>query len=280
MYGPAGGGYGLLPGGHVGNVVVMVAALEGAGAHPVELEEVVAPAGQFPGLGVDVLLGTGSGEVQLVGAVPAVGGAQVAMDDVGGGAAVGVPDRHLAVSVGLLLQPDGQVDAGLEALGVDVVGDGLHAVREAAGVGLLAGVPVEPRLPVPVPPPAGVDVDVLVAVLLQPGGEGVGLLQDVRLGEIAVVAVRVETGVLGRLHAPTGPAHVGPGGRCGRGDRGDRCCPCLRGGRGEARGEGQGDGASESACGQEGVRGRPHGRYLLGGFGTGRLSPVRCWGST
>ncbi len=46
------------------------------------------------------------------------------------------------------LQADGQVDAGLEALGVDVVGDRLHAVGEADRVGRLTTVLVEARLQV------------------------------------------------------------------------------------------------------------------------------------
>lgn len=241
MDGASGAGYRLVPGGHVGNVVVLVAALPGAEADAVELEEVVAPTGDQLGLGVDVLAGARLGEVELVRAVPAVGGAQVVVHDVGGGAAVGVPDRCLAVAVRPLLQAGREIDAGLEALGVDAVGDGLHAVGEADRVGLLAAVLVESGLPGLVHPPAGVDVDVLVAVLLQLGGHGVGLLQDVGLGEVAVVAVRVEAGVLGRLHAPTGPAHVGLGGE---------------GRRGGVGGVGRGDGDRRESEHQQGSGGQ------------------------
>jgi hypothetical protein len=74
----------------------------------------------------------------------------------------------LPLAVRLLLQADRQVDAGLEALGVDAVGDGLHAVREAAGSAFWRPY-WSYRASSPCPPPAGVDVDVLVAVLLQLG---------------------------------------------------------------------------------------------------------------
>jgi hypothetical protein len=155
------------------------------------------------------------------------------------------------------LQPDRQVEAELEAFGVHVVADRLDAVRESGRVGLRDAVAVVLRLPLVVHPPARVDVDVGVAVRLELRSHDVGVGDDLRLGERAAVAGRVDAGIGGGFQAPTAPAHVGL--------RGDVVVPACAGGSRRARRVREFDQAEHRQCAEQdrerGRAPRPSDRY-------------------